>query len=118
MRAAGRTVYFAVWATDRAGMLEVRERVRDAHRARLRDPGSHPVRVVLGGPTVDDAHDTMNGTLLVVQAERLADVRRFVAEDPYMLAGVYADVQIRPWRWGLAVPGAGPDTGPPPTPAA
>ena len=48
-------MYFAVWASDKPGMLAERQRVRDAHRARLRDPGAHAVRVRLGGPTLDDA---------------------------------------------------------------
>jgi uncharacterized protein YciI len=96
-------MYFAVWASDRAGMLAERQRVRDAHRARLRDPGTHPVEVVAGGPTLD-ASGTMNGSLLVIKAETIEAVRRFVAEDPYQTAGVYANVEVRPWQWGLGRP--------------
>jgi hypothetical protein len=98
-------MYFAVWATDREGMLDARLKVRDAHRARLRDPGAHRVKVVLGGPTAA-ADASMNGSLLVIEAEDLETVRRFVAEDPYELAGVYARVEIRPWQWGLGRPEA------------
>jgi uncharacterized protein len=102
-------MYFAVWATDRPGMLVERQRVRDAHRARLRDPGAHALRVRLGGPTLDEA-GAMNGTLLVVEAEHIDAVRRFMAEDPYMLAGVYAALDIRPWAWGLGQPQEEPAT--------
>ena len=96
--------YFAVWASDAPGMLEARQRVRDTHRARLRDPGEHPVRVLLGGATLDDGSAQMNGTLLVLQAEHIDDVRRFVAEDPYVREGVYQSVEVRPWVWGLGQP--------------
>jgi uncharacterized protein len=96
--------YFAVWATDAPGMLEARQRVREAHRARLRDPGVHPVRVLLGGATLDDGAAQMNGTLLVVQAEHIDAVRCLVAEDPYMREGVYKSVEVRPWAWGLGQP--------------
>jgi uncharacterized protein len=102
-------MYFAVWATDRPGMLDARLRVRDAHRARLRNPAPHPVRVVAGGPTLNDAaagDGSMNGSLLVIEAEDIAAVRRFVAEDPYQLAGVYASVEVRPWQWALGRPEA------------
>jgi uncharacterized protein YciI len=99
-------MYFAVWATDEVGVLAARERVREAHRARLRAPGEHAVRVVAGGPTLDEAALTMNGTLLVVQADDIAAVRRYLADDPYALAGVYASVEVRPWRWGLGAPAA------------
>ena len=97
-------MYFAVWATDRAGALPERERVREQHRARLRNPGAHAVKVVLGGPTLDEGEGAMNGTLLVVQAESIDAVRQFIAEDPYTLAGVYASVEVRPWNWGLGRP--------------
>ena len=97
-------MYFAVWATDKAAVLETRQRVRETHRARLRDPGAHPVRVLLGGATLEQQAGPMNGTLLVVQAEHIDAVRRFVAEDPYVREGVYATVEVRPWAWGLGQP--------------
>lgn len=90
---------FAVWATDAAGALPERERVRPEHRARLRAPG--PVTVVLAGPTLDPAGGHMNGTLLVVEAEDVQAVRDFVAHDPYTRAGVYGRVDIRPFVCGL-----------------
>lgn len=92
---------YAVWARDAAGMLARREQVRERHRQRLREPGAHPVRVVLAGPTFDDAGTAMNGTLLVVEAASIDAVRAFVAADPYVEAGVYADVDVRPWRCGI-----------------
>ena len=97
-------MYYAVWATDHPGVLAVRQQVREAHRARLRDPGSHPVQVVTGGPTLDEREDAMNGSLLVIRADSIDAVRRYLAEDPYVLAGVYAQVEVRPWQWGLGQP--------------
>lgn len=96
--------YFAVWARDRPGALEARQRVREAHRARLRD-GAPGVRVVLGGPTIDEAGG-MAGSLLVIQAADIDSVRSFLAGDPYVTAGVYdpASVQIMPWCWGIGRP--------------
>jgi len=90
---------FAVWASDRPGALPERLRVREAHRARLRAPAPHAVTVVLAGPLADDRG--MNGTLLVVQADHLDAVRAFVDRDPYVAAGVYEHVDIRPFTCGL-----------------
>jgi uncharacterized protein YciI len=97
-------MYFAVWATDHEGKLEARMSTRDAHRARLANPGAHRVKVVLGGPTLSGPDASMNGSLLVIEADDIDTVRRFVAEDPYELAGVYARVEIRPWHWGTGRP--------------
>ncbi len=92
---------FAVWATDQPGMQAERERVREAHRARLRSPAPHPVRVLQAGATLDGPAGAMNGSLLVVEAGDIDAVRAFVRGDPYVAAGVYRAVEIRPWRCGL-----------------
>jgi uncharacterized protein len=92
---------YVVWASDAPGMGDERERVREAHRARLRSPAPYAVLVLEAGATLDAESDGMNGTLLVVQAEDIAAVRAFVEGDPYVAAGVYASVEIRPWRCGL-----------------
>jgi hypothetical protein len=75
--------------------------VREAHRLRLRNPAPHAVQVLQAGATLDERSGAMNGTLLVVQADNIAAVRAFVDADPYVAAGVYASVEIRPWRCGL-----------------
>jgi hypothetical protein len=92
---------FAVWARDHDGAQPDRQRVREAHRARLRAPAPHPVTVLAAGPMLGGPEQAMNGTLLIVVAPSLADVQRFVDDDPYVLAGVYASVDIQPWRCGL-----------------
>jgi uncharacterized protein YciI len=94
-------MHFAVFATDRAGMGEVRARERPRHRLYLRDPDPHRVRVLLGGPTLDAAGEAMNGTLLVVEAASLAEVEAFLADDPYAQAALFARVEVRPWHWTL-----------------
>jgi uncharacterized protein YciI len=96
---------YVVWASDAPGRGDERLRVREAHRARLRAPAPHAVKVLQAGATLDPDADagsaTMNGTLLVVEAADIAAVRAFVDGDPYVAAGVYASVEIRPWRCGL-----------------
>jgi uncharacterized protein YciI len=92
---------YVVWASDAPGSGDDRLRVLEAHRARLRTPAPHAVKVLQAGATLDEATQAMNGTLLVVEADTIAAVRAFVDADPYVAAGVYASVDIRPWRCGL-----------------
>ena len=83
-------------------MLDARQRVREAHRARLRDPGEHPVRVLLGGATLDDGAGTMNGTLLVARRPSDIDaVRALRRRRPVRARRRVRAVEIRPWAWGL-----------------
>ncbi|ATE61648.1 YciI family protein [Thauera sinica] len=97
-------MYFLVLGTDAPGKSDVRLRTRPQHRAYLRDPDGHPVKVHLGGPTLSADGETMNGTLLVVEAGDIGDVDRFVADDPYSRAGLFARVEVRPWAWSLGTP--------------
>jgi uncharacterized protein YciI len=96
--------YFAVFATDKPDMREVRERVRPNHRTYLRSASQHGVFVRLGGPTLTPMCNAMNGTLLVVEADDIDAVMRFVGEDPYMKEGVFSQVEVRPWDWNLGNP--------------
>jgi uncharacterized protein YciI len=98
--------YFTVFATDRPGTEEVRARVRHIHRVYLRAPRDHAVIVRLGGPTFGPDGRTMNGTLLVVQAESIEDVERFVHDDPYVRNDLFESIVIRRWHWGLGNPDA------------
>ncbi len=93
---------YAVWASDHADALALRERVRPQHRRRLRD--AHPgVQVLAAGPTLGVPPDapTMNGTLLIVRADSAEAVRAFLQADPYQEHGVYRQVEVRPWMCGL-----------------
>ncbi|MFM8467987.1 MAG: YciI family protein [Oxalobacteraceae bacterium] len=97
-------MFFLVLATDAPGMASVRKEVRPVHRAYLRNPNNHQIKVHLGGPTLTTQGEDMNGTLLVVEANDIAAVSEFVADDPYSQAGVFKSVEIRPWAWTLGAP--------------
>jgi uncharacterized protein len=96
--------FYAVFATDKPDMRDVRERVRPSHRTYLRSAKQHGVFVRLGGPTLAPQGNAMNGTLLVIEAEGIDDVMAFVSNDPYMQAGLFDRVEVRPWDWSLGNP--------------
>ncbi|MBG4982860.1 YciI family protein [Pseudomonas aeruginosa] len=98
--------YFAVFATDRPQLESLRRLIRPAHRTHLRDPAPHRVVVRLGGPTLDPGDGRMNGILLVVEAASLDEVEAFLADDPYVRAGLFERIEIRPWSWSLGAPEA------------
>ena len=68
------------------------------------DVPCHRGVVRFGGPTLDEAGASMNGTLLVIEAHSLPEVEAFVQDDPYVQAGLFASIQIRPWHWSLGNP--------------
>ncbi|MEX2942201.1 YciI family protein [Serratia fonticola] len=96
-------MYFAVFATDKPGQGALRARIRPLHRVYLREH-SHPVKVILGGPTLASETQEMNGTLMVIEAETVEQVHAFLTDDPYMQVGLFGELTVRPWLWGIGAP--------------
>jgi len=92
---------FALICTDRPGSLPLRKANRPEHLAYLESLGK---TVVLAGPFTLPDGQTMNGSLIVVEASSLDAARRIAAGDPFAKAGVFASVDIRPWLWTINNP--------------
>lgn len=102
--------FFVLRCVDVEGSATARSAHREAHLAHVR--GSGKTRVA--GPLTDES-DTVCGSLLIIEAADLAEARAFSEADPYRRAGVYASVEILPFRMtyvelpgegGAAAPGA------------
>lgn len=96
-------MYYVIFSTDKPDSVELRKATRPAHLDYL---GSHtlPVKLLHGGPTLSEDGNTMNGTLIIAESESIETVKELVAGDPYVKAGLFEDMQIRPWMWGLGKP--------------
>lgn len=46
----------------------------------------------------------MNGSLVVIEAASLDAARKIAAGDPFAKAGLFANVDIRPWLWTVNNP--------------
>ncbi|HRG17173.1 MAG TPA: YciI family protein [Pseudomonadota bacterium] len=95
-------MWYLIQGVDRADSLAARLAARPAHIARLnalRDDG----RLLLAGPCpAIDAEDPgpagFSGSLVVAEFEALADARAWAEADPYVAAGVYERVDVRPFK--------------------
>jgi uncharacterized protein YciI len=93
---------YAIIGEDVADSLDLRMAARAAHLARLQslqDAG----RLVLAGP--HPALDTENpgtmgftGSLIVAEFANLQAAQHWAAADPYIEAGVYARVTVKPFK--------------------
>ncbi len=93
---------YAIHGTDVPGSLPQRLAARPAHLARLKalqDEG----RLVLAGPfpavdSSDPGPAGFSGSLIVAEFDSLDAARAWAAADPYVAAGVYAGVEVKPFR--------------------
>ena len=94
---------FALICTDKSNSLALRQANRPEHVAYLKSLGD---AVVLAGPFTEADGETMNGSLIVIEAASLQAARDIAVGDPFAKAGLFASVEIRPWLWTLNKPTA------------
>lgn len=85
---------FVAICTDKPGMRETRAAVRAKHLAWLAAQGG---RVRLAGP-MQDADGQPLGSLFLWEGESRDAVEALVAQDPYVTAGLFESVVLRPFR--------------------
>ena len=51
-----------------------------------------------------DRYASRADTLLVIEADDIDAVMRFVGNDPYVKEGLFSRVEVRPWAWSLGNP--------------
>ncbi|MDY7218965.1 YciI family protein [Denitrificimonas sp. JX-1] len=93
---------YAIIAEDAVNTLEQRLAARPAHLARL-EQLQNLGRLVLAGPhpsiDSDDPGDAgFTGSLVVAEFASLNEAKAWADADPYCAAGVYAKVQIKPFK--------------------
>ena len=93
---------YAIVATDVANSLEARMAARPAHLERLQQLKAQG-RIVLAGPNpAIDSNDPgaagFSGSLIVAEFESLSAAKAWAEADPYVAAGVYASVSVKPFK--------------------
>ncbi len=93
---------YAIISEDVADSLPRRSSVRDQHLARLRSLANDG-RLVLAGPHPAVDSETpgeagFTGSLVVAEFASLADAQQWADADPYVSAGVYANVSVKPFK--------------------
>ena len=95
-------MWYAVISEDVENSLDKRIEARPAHVERLKALVSEGRLLIAGPHPAIDAEDPgpagFTGSLVVVDFPSLEDAKAWADADPYVAAGVYAKVVVKPFR--------------------
>jgi uncharacterized protein YciI len=94
-------MFYAIWAQDAAQSRDKRAATRPLHLKYIQNL-INDGRVLLAGPlpaidSPDPGPAGMSGSLIVAEFDSLESARKWAANDPYSLAGVFENVTVKPF---------------------
>ena len=98
---------YAIMSQDVENSLQNRLTVRPKHIERLTELQEQG-RLILAGPhpsidSEDPGEAGFSGSLIVSEFEDLSDAKAWADADPYVAAGVYASVIVKPFKKVLPI---------------
>ncbi len=95
-------MFYAIIAEDKPGSLENRLQARPEHLARLEQLKAEGRLLVAGPHPAIDSEDPgpagFSGSLVIAEFDSLEAARQWADEDPYIKAGVYEQVVVKPYK--------------------
>lgn len=85
---------YAMIAKDAPGALQTRLDTRPVHLDHLKSLGK---KLVFAGALLD-AEEQPEGSIVIFEAETLAEAEAMAAADPFVPAGVFASYEVKRWR--------------------
>jgi uncharacterized protein YciI len=94
-------MFYVIIAEDVSGSLNQRLSARPAHRERLKALQDEGRMVVAGACPAIDSPDPgpagFTGSVIVAEFDSLDQAERWAEADPFVAAGVYAKVTVKPF---------------------
>ncbi|RWU12365.1 YciI family protein [Pseudidiomarina gelatinasegens] len=94
-------MWFVIWAEDAPNSLAARRATRPAHLERLKQLQADG-RLLVAGPcpaiaSSDPGEAGFTGSMVVAEFDSLAAAQAWADADPYIAAGVYHQVTVKPY---------------------
>lgn len=95
-------MYYLVYSEDVENSLSLRMGVREQHLARLSDLQDQGRLLVAGPcPAIDSENPGeagFSGSLIIAEFNSLIEAHTWADNDPYIAAGVYKKVTVKPYK--------------------
>ncbi len=95
-------MYYSIFAYDVENSLPLRAKARPEHITRLKQLNEEG-RLILAGPNpAIDSNEPgeagFTGSLIVAEFNSLEEAKAWAEADPYLAAGVYKKVEVKPFK--------------------
>lgn len=95
-------MWYAILSTDIEDSRELRRRARPAHLARVQELVDQG-RILIAGPhpavdSADPGAAGFTGSLIIAEFPSLQEAQAWASEDPYVEAGAYERVTVKPFK--------------------
>ncbi|GHF93399.1 YciI family protein [Thalassotalea marina] len=95
-------MYYVIYSEDVKDSLPLRMSVRDKHLERLKELQNEGRLLVAGPcPAIDNENpgdEGFTGSLIIAQFNNLEQAKLWADQDPYIEAGVYEKVTVKPYK--------------------
>ncbi len=95
-------MYYAVMSKDVADSLGKRQSARPAHLKRLNQLAEQKRLLTAGPHPATDSEDPgdagFTGSLIIAEFDSLQQAQAWADADPYVAAGVYEEVTVKPFK--------------------
>jgi len=95
-------MHYAIMSEDVENSLSKRQSVRPAHLERLQALADEQRLLIAGPHPAIDSNDPgdagFSGSLVVAEFSSQAEAQAWADADPYVAAGVYASVVVKPFK--------------------
>jgi uncharacterized protein YciI len=96
---------YSIFAHDTENSLPLRAKARPEHIARLQELDAQGKLILAGPNPAIDSNEPgeagFTGSLIVAEFESLEVAKAWADADPYVAAGVYDHVDVKPFKWVL-----------------
>ncbi len=95
-------MWYVIFSQDVENSLPLRKQVREQHLARLNELKTQGRLLVAGPNPAIDAEDPaeagFTGSTVIAEFSSIEDAKTWADADPYVAAGVYANVIVKPFK--------------------
>ena len=96
---------YAIITEDISNSQKKRAAVRDAHMKRMTEL-QNAGRLIISGPcpaidSPDPGPAGFSGSVIIAEFDSLEAANEWIAADPYVTSGVFANVTVKPFRQGF-----------------